>query len=906
MIVDHKKGDPTLTLWGKTNDYRRISDRKEARYHPLLFHMLDVAAVAGLVWDHCLSSPLIERIARSLGPCARYLLVFLAGAHDIGKASPAFQYQRPDLARFLTLRFSKNDQKRPHGYISAKVLTESIGNESASCLLAQITGGHHGLFPRSIDLALSISTLGNQMWRDLRQDILVQLANIIGYQLDKEQAVIGDIQDPSMVPILAGLISIVDWIGSSQDFFPCEMKIGHPVSLKASEYWFLAQDRAREALHRLGWLPAVSFAREADFSHIFRGYNPNALQKATISLAKRQSEPYLMIIEAPMGQGKTEAALYAADLAMCRGLARGLYVALPTQATGNAMYERVRNEYLKTRGHRGKLNLQLVHGDALLALHASPREGELAEFAPSNIDEAGDVEAQTWFAARKRPLLAPFGVGTIDQSLLSVLQTRHWFVRMFGLAQKVLIFDEVHAYDAYMTTILERLLHWLSELDTTVILLSATLPEERRRALTSAYSGCADAAFGRYPRITVAPKRRYPCTIAEIPPMVINVPRENSRTINLERCTYGFAQLSVILNTRLRSGGCAAVICNTVNRSIEVYRHLRDHLIDTRCDLFHARTLKLWRTHKEKKIIQLYGKGIKDDGGDYVNESRPNRSVLVATQVIEQSLDLDFDIMFSETAPIDLLLQRMGRLHRHPRRRPQPFVTPVFFIMCDADITGPPPDSFGNNIEYIYHRYILLRTWLALRDREEVHLPGDIETLIEMVYTPSRQVPDAKWSEALAHSETAFKNSNMESIKSAARLLVGKPRSPLDLIEEFNDQLVDDDDPLVHGAIRAATREGGPSVSVVMIPADKELTEPPSTGEVRWLLDHSVTLNHRGLFNAIMKEGERPGAWHNNAHLRHSRLLRINDDNQARIGPYILTMDQNIGVEIKKVGGENA
>ena len=188
---------------------------------------------------------------------------------------------------------------------------------------------------------------------------------------------------------------------------------------------------------------------------------------------------------------------------------------MPTQATGNAMFGRVLNDYLKRRGHQGKLNLQLVHGDALLAQTAEVSEGEIPEFNPEDIGDEGDVEAQSWFTAKKRPLLAPFGVGTIDQSLLSVLQTKHWFVRLFGLAGKVVIFDEVHAYDAYMSTILERLLHWLAEVDCTVILLSATLPEAKRRALAKAYSGRDDGEGKRYPRITLARPRHYPDAEAE-------------------------------------------------------------------------------------------------------------------------------------------------------------------------------------------------------------------------------------------------------------------------------------------------------------------------------------------------------------------------------------------------------
>lgn len=656
-------------LWAKTSPDRKNQSRAYCRYQPLLYHMLDVAGVAGLVWDHCLGPEFRKRLECSLGSDPRTQIVFLAGAHDLGKASPGFQKKVPELSQKSGLQFSKNDLNRPHGFISAHILNEVLG--SACAVLAQIAGGHHGVFPRSAELRMGRDTLGDNGWNTARQKLIEELAQTVKFDLEQAAQSKSEITDPAVVPILAGFISVVDWIGSNQDFFPCAAECGTPLRISAAEYWTKAQDQARKALETLGWLPAVTFAAEARFDTVFSDFVPNALQSAAIELASKQNSPYLMIIEAPMGQGKTEAALYAADMAMCRGLARGMYIAMPTQATGNAMFKRVLGDYLKTRGHQGKLNLQLVHGDALLAQKAEVKEGEIPEFNPKAIAEDGDVEAQSWFTAKKRPLLAPFGVGTIDQSLLSVLQTKHWFVRLFGLAGKVVIFDEVHAYDAYMSTILERLLHWLAEVDCTVILLSATLPEARRQALAKAYSGRDDIEYKRYPRITLAGPRHYPNVQTDSTPVCAEIPMEELRAIDVSFAKTDLPNLTATLSQQLEHGGCAAVICNTVNRSIEVYQHLRDNLKDTECLLFHARTLRMWRREREEEVLRKFGKGEKQSDGTYANPRRPRRAVLVATQVIEQSLDLDFDLMISEIAPIDLLLQRCGRLHRHPRRARQ-------------------------------------------------------------------------------------------------------------------------------------------------------------------------------------------------------------------------------------------
>lgn len=884
-----------------------ISDYLWAKYEsddglwqPVILHMLDVAAVAGFVWEHNLADGLRKRL-ESIFPAndIKTLIMFLAGAHDIGKASPGFQKKVWRIAECSGFLYSENDSNCPHGQVSAVALRDFL--PPAVSLLGQISGGHHGVFPRSSKLQLGRDSLGNQQWQQSRTEMLNKLAEIVG--LNFRQQPTPAISDPLVVPVLAGFISVVDWIGSNQDFFPCFAVCGKTVEIDPANYWKEAQDKARRALGRLGWFPGVTFDREIPFDRVFAALTANSLQSTTIDLTSGQDTPYLMIVEAPMGEGKTEAALYAADLAMCRGFARGMYIAMPTQATGNAMFKRVLDSYLRKRGHKGKLNLQLVHGDALLAQMADVQEGEVPVFKPKNIGEDGaDLEAQSWFTAKKRPLLAPFGVGTIDQSLLSVLQTKHWFVRLFGLAGKVVIFDEVHAYDAYMSTILERLLHWLAELDCTVILLSATLPETKRKALANAYSGREDVEYRRYPRITLAKPRHYPQVQADKPPVCTDIPVEKSRAIDLQFFNTDLAGLTSILAERLMQGGCATVICNTVDRSIEVYKHLRDSLKDTECSLFHARTLQMWRREREEEVLRKFGKRDpqeKDSDGCFINPDRPHRGVLVATQVIEQSLDLDFDLMVSEIAPVDLLLQRSGRLHRHPRKRPPGLETPRLIVLCGADREGQPPESFGESIEYVYDRYILLRTWLTLRGRNEINAPDEIESLVETVYGDSSEETDESWRIALEQAYEKMAGEYLASKTIARGLLVAKPQDPSDLVEEFNSQLLDDDDPQAHQTVKAATREGDPSITVVMLPVDTVLTPDPTVSEVRSLLDSSVKLSHKALFKAFLQNGEAPAQWAKNTHLRHARLLRLDERDSGRVGSYRLTLDKHLGLVIE-------
>lgn len=906
------------TLWAKT------SEDGSKRFHPLLFHLLDVAAVAQCVWSACLPARVHKRLVCGMG-CSNTstVVAFLAGAHDIGKATPGFQKLVDDLGKATGLPFSENDQHRPHGFVSAHVVCDYLCGTSLARLSGQIIGGHHGVFPRATDLRLGADVLGNKDWKAARVAFLNELARLVGLNQDDLKDVSHVPTDPHLVPVLAGFVSVVDWVASNQDFFPCVATHGQELATTADEYWETVKQQAQNALKALGWLPTVSFRQEAAFGQVFKGFIPNGLQEKVIDIAKAQDSPYLMIVEAPMGHGKTEAALYAADLAMCRGFARGLYVAMPTQATSNAMFARVLDDYLKSRGHSRKLNVQLVHGNALLAdLGQDAKDGEITDFDPDSVQDdtsaedaqTADVEAQSWFTARKRPLLAPFGVGTIDQALLSVLQTKHWFVRMFGLAGKVVVFDEVHAYDAYMSTILERLLHWLAELDCTVILLSATLPDARRRALARAFSGEPPRPSGgegaggdgenvRYPRITLAKPRHFLSSDANEEPKCFEVNMEEPRTVSLSFQSNDLDGLKHTLAAKLEQGGCAAVICNTVDRSIEVFQHLRDNLKDTECLLFHARTLQMWRREREEEVLKKFGKRDpqeKDADGNFLNQDRPPRAVLVATQVVEQSLDLDFDLMVSEIAPIDLLLQRSGRLHRHVRQRPEGSERPEFIVLCDADRTGPPPDTFGKSIEYVYDRYILLRTWLALRERDQIEVPKEIEDLIEFVYGKDDSPQEDGWHEALheAHQKMDFEQT--ESEKKACRLLVSKPKAPADLVEDFNDQLADDEDPNVHKDVRAATREGDPSITVVMLPEGESLTTNPRIPEVRKLLDRSVKISHRGLFHAFLEQGEQPREWKENTHLRYARLLRLDSENNGAIDHYCLHMDEGMGVVITK------
>jgi CRISPR-associated endonuclease/helicase Cas3 len=402
------------------------------------------------------------------------------------------------------------------------------------------------------------------------------------------------------------------------------------------------------------------------------------------------------------------------------------------------MYGRLKR-YLEQR-YPGELPFHLLHGQAglLKEFKAALQDGRWIGLKPDAVaDEGaqGKIVAREWFLSHKRSLLAPFGAGTVDQALLSVLKIRHMFVRLFALAHKVVIIDEVHAYDAYMSTLLERLLAWLRSLGCTVILLSATLPAGKRRDLLRAWGADPEAdPSTAYPRVSLVCQNR--------------LASEAVKVVEARRCLFQEVSLEIpavldFLAQRLTLGGCAAWIMNTVKGAQDAFRSLeRDPRFAREegweLQLFHARFPVGDRASLEAEVLARFGKP--KDGKD----RRPQRAVLVATQVVEQSLDLDFDLMVSELAPVDLLLQRSGRLQRHRFRdaaRPGGLKDPILAW----GVSGGDGDGFGASGR-VYPPYLLHRTRQVLRVHGgELNVPGDIHGLVEQVYGD----PDSGGAEGL-------------------------------------------------------------------------------------------------------------------------------------------------------------
>lgn len=891
------------SIWAKTD---RGVERKagEPSWHPLICHMVDVAMVALRLWQYLLPPAVKEQMRVSLGvptfEDAGRWIAFFAGLHDLGKASPGFAFKWSEGAERLQAEGFKPATTRkssPHGYISAHLLGELLPtweiHPGSAMAIGYAVGGHHGIFPDPLSMEAVEESVGGKRWQKAQGELAALLAHML--RIDELPVPTGALlPDSPFLMRLAGLTSVADWIGSNHRYFPFA---GDAVRLP--HYPRRARWRALKALIDLGWFHRPGRVEPLSFHELF-SFLPNRLQAQVEQVAAHLSGPSLVLLEYPMGGGKTEGALYLANALQAKAGQQGLYMALPTMATSNHMFKRVA-DYLANRFPGDRINLQLLHGRADLnpAFARLLQRGlELPE--PPVIEDEQDLAANLlaaeWFTHKKQALLAPFGIGTVDQALLAALETKHYFVRLFGLAGKVVVLDEVHAYDTYMQTLLGHLLMWLAACGSSVILLSATLPSRTRQDLLAAFSrGLGQAGLPAveptpYPRITWLSGGVARAQSIE------GVPR---RSISLRSFEVNAAEWMAALRQQLEAGGCAAVLCNTVSRAQETYEALRGYFSPDELLLFHARYPFDDRMERETAVIERFGK--KGDG-------RPHRMVCVATQVIEQSLDIDFDLMVTDLAPVDLVLQRAGRIWRHNRpERPAHFVEPALWLLMPA-LSPEGIPLFDRASTKIYEAHLLLRSYLALRALPALIIPDGVEDLIEEVYQPARPPEDSAPALAAYWEKTAqqmLQADHRDKRKAAIREI---PTLDVELIDHRS-MALDEDSEEVHTAHQAMTRLGGPSVEVVCLydrqgdtfltlnsPTPVDLRRRPDREGVLALLGRSLRLSFDpGLAKQILALPV-PVEWEATAHLRRHRLLRFTPDGRCLTADLPLGLDPVLGL----------
>lgn len=883
-----------FSLWAKAKQTTGTT-------HPLLYHLIDVGATAQMLWEKETPAGEQKHLADLLGTSpeeAGRFFAYCTAIHDIGKAGPGFQEKfppsRPTLEKHgLDFPNSHGLKAKPHGHLSTLILQDHLATEfglsrRVARRLATVIGGHHGTWPTAADVqGLKIYDTGGESWSQVSSELLAEVRAV--FNPPSAPRLPDDDEEKNAVYMyLSGFITVADWIGSTETFFAYDDVYDDP-----KEYAQRARAKAERAFKDIGWRDAELESATPEFDEIFP-FSPNALQRSVIESGKDTKWPSLMIVEGPTGMGKTEAAFYLADMWLQKQGGKGIYIAMPTQATSNQLFERT-NVFLEKRFPGLPLNVLLLHGNAAWS-------DQMREIPIIDVGESAEegVSVHSWFLPRKRSLLAPFGIGTVDQALLSVLQTRHFFLRLYGLSHKVVIFDEVHAYDTYMNQLFQRLLAWLRAMGTSVIVLSATLPEKTRQEMVSAYLGReTDLSNEPYPRLTVVDGGTT---------NTVSIPTAEIRQICLEWIDSDVSDLIALLGRQLVEGGCAAVICNTVGRAQEIYAAVADAQLvpNDQLILFHARTLFAWRKDVESAVLSRFGKpGIEE------SPQRPAKSIVVATQVIEQSLDLDFDLLVSELAPIDLLIQRVGRLHRHRRaERPNNLRTPRLVLLTPEGSLEAP--DFGSS-EFIYERYILWRTWMSICGLGKLTLPTETAQLIEAVYGPLEgdEVEPALLQglqEARDEMEKRFRSDRNE-----AHIRLAPPPSDRNLVTQPARDLLDDEDPGIHEQMRAATRLIGPTLSLIALHnvdgavylepegdgKEVDLSRKPVGPLVGELLQRQITIQHRGAMSALLDQLPHD-AWKDSPALRYHVPVVFENGHHRLENGYVLTLDRTLGLQIKK------
>jgi CRISPR-associated endonuclease/helicase Cas3 len=812
--------------------------------------------------------------------------LLLIACHDLGKGCPGFQCKWKNISGIYA--GANPDLTVNHAFVSQVELTvlliEFGWNEDLAVLVADAVGCHHGerAKPTEIDrIEANRRGLGSADWRATRRAIFQTLIQVFEVAEVPTKATLSG---PDFM-LLAGLTSFADWIGSNQQDFP----FGTPADCDDPRGWFEQRRElnAPAALDRIGWLPRRPLAGTARAFDAVFGFPPRPLQQAVVDALEHIDRPAVLLIEAPMGEGKTEAALYA-HLELQRRLGhRGLYVALPTKATGNAMFGRVL-QFLNKLDYCRPLDLQLLHGGALL--NDAYQQLKLNSIFDDGI--GGEVRAGEWFTHKKRALLSEYGVGTIDQALLTILPVRHQFVRLWGLANRVVVFDEIHAYDAYTGTLLRHLLHWLLALGTSVVLLSATLPPRIRRQLAELTDAASPEREAAYPRLSIY-RSGQPGEQNHF-----DADPERRLTLTLVPIAADLPTLKTAFDQRLAGGGYGLALTNTVQRAQQLYRDYGEgdalmvegervgkRLADgTEVYLFHARFPADRRQRREDAVLKVFGPPAKDGSGE-----RTCRKILIATQVAEQSLDLDFDLIATDLAPIDLLLQRAGRLWRH-RRGSRPLAEPMLIV---AGLAEDPPPSFGQPLWWnkVYREDVLLRTRSLLRAKVCLQLPDEIDTLVAEVYEEEAGV-DETLEARLDRAMQEAVGVEYAQVGAAHQAIIGLPDDS-SWKSNANFTLYDDDEPGVHPSLKAKTRLGDDAIVVIPL-FDADVSEPavePDSARARdWFL-RAMSVSRKGIVKPLQDAGV-PEGWKKIALLRNCYPLQLDADGRWALNPTIWLSDE--------------
>lgn len=849
-------------------------------YLPLWLHLTDVAVMIEYLYDHRLSDSqksfllqeLEDQTTTNPEQLLRQTLKLLGYLHDIAKLSSVFQALMEkgltkshfSLPVFPYFQYMEGSWR--HHAASGMLVLSRLGYRFN---FSSLVGAHHGTTQKrkwreNMDRDEIVEELDAQLFSaEGRQNLFGQdvdsycqswkevsdiLLDLCGFSKPEEVPVFSI---PALV-ILSGLLIEADWMGSSTTYFPLfpEQEDPDPV---------VVENRKKTALEKLDlpsvWHRDIHEMDEAMFQSMFN-YWPNPVQKGVMQIENEAIQPGLLIIEAQMGLGKTEAALAATDILAGKVGSGGVYFGLPTQATANGLFPRFRHWSSENANESGN-TFKLAHGMAGF--------NEAYQKMPhchvyGNEDGEGKNEESVfvheWMQNPKTGTLSDFVLGTVDQALLMALNHRHFMLRHLGLSGKVVIIDEVHAYDAYMNVFFCDMLEWLGRYHTPVILLSATLPEDRKKSMVESYlKGRIGKLKGLDPSWNDV--RGYPLLTwtdgNEVHAKAIETSDKNSMTVKITKVQTSqedrAGEVALLLQDRLANGGCAGVVVNEVAVAQDLAHYLEEQLPNYRIILFHSRYLAEDRAKIEAKVLELVGKKS--------TSKQRDRLVIVGTQVIEQSLDVDFDVMISMLAPMDLLLQRMGRLHRHKERnaRPKNLAIPEFITLIPSD------EELKR--KRVYQPWYLVQTKKALPER--VRIPQDIPELVRKVY--GEQEPESDLEKGMYREKEEFLH--MQKNKAmTVELKKPKDREP---VKTSLNGLMDSNSVEKEEIAVESVRDIGPSLEVLLLKKNQgqsvlienegqmrriELDQPLNEKDRRLVMQTrlSIPFSHESEIEEIKKE----------------------------------------------------
>lgn len=691
---------------------------------PLICHLLETGMTTKVLLEKGLLVPFVDELAIYMKEERRTIisfLSFLSAIHDIGKIHPHFQWKIGNEIQGMKIyeQLSFRHEQYGQDLIQNSDMFDMIP-ERLRAVVGEMVALHHQGHKTGDYYVPPGDSL--QICTNTQKEVLEILYRTFPFVLSSSKWRYTN----GVASILSAIINLSDWITSTHGTFSENGYEDHEEylnSLEKQAYQFLKDDYM---LYQPNESRFAKVQKDVDFFHVMQMTNPRPMQECVTKLCKHHPTGGLMIIEAPCGEGKTAAALYAAS--HIKG-SNGFYMALPTSATSESIHEEV-----QMLCDQANLKLPVFNGRAWMS------EKDIA------------IDADLWLSPSRQKLFYPVAVGTVDQLIKAALMEKYGLLRLLALLGKVVIIDEMHAYDLYMQDMIEQFLKYCGMFHVPVVILSATLPSVTKGRLLSAYAGFEDKTRqyvlngvkteydgkwnmqSSYPLLTMASNVDYGKTI-EVTEETFPASKKQVYQYEMVSISESYIEeISALCMDKIKDGGCLAVIVNLVDDAKELYRFLKNK-VDSGTELFllHGRNTEYQKEKTSDKVKRLFGKD---------RSYRPKKSIVISTQILEQSMDIDFDFMCSMLAPMDLLLQRFGRYRRHGS---QGTIREIVDVSDDKILIFTPENTDKHT--QVYEKEIVEKTKEVLKKNSEkmLHLPEETRTLIESVYgNHQRSMKDAK------------------------------------------------------------------------------------------------------------------------------------------------------------------